>query len=214
MDTRKARSEIVKFGRLLYRNRFIAGYDGNLSIRLSKTRIMITPTLTAKGFMSNSDPIVVDLSGKKFTGRKNPSSETAMHLRVYDNRVEIGACCHAHPPHATALAVSEGKIPHSILPEVALVLGEVKTVEYIPTGLAEKWNRLDRYLNEGFAWLLKNHGVLTVGRTLEEAYFRMETVEHCARIIYIAESRGRLSELDSKELKRLDKIREKLFSES
>ncbi len=214
MDIPKARSEIVEYGRLLYQSRFIAGYDGNLSIRTSPNRIVITPTLTAKGFLKRNDPIVVDRNGKKISGKRKPSSETAMHLTVYANRPKIGACCHAHPPFATAMPAAGKRIPEDILPEAAIFLGKIPLVEYIPTGLPEKWKIFAKYISGHFAFLLKNHGVLTIGKTLEEAYFRMETVEHYARIIYIGQNIGRLNKLDKTELSRLNEIHKKLFGES
>jgi L-fuculose-phosphate aldolase len=214
MNIPEARNEIVKYGALLYRNGFIAGYDGNLSVRTAPGRIIITPTLTAKGFLKPRDLIVIGSEGDKISGKGEPSSETAMHLAIYKNRPGIEACCHAHPPFATAMAAAGKKIAGDILPEAAIFLGKVPLVEYIPTGLPEKWKAFSRYIKGHFAFLLRNHGVLTIGKTLEEAYFRMETVEHYARIIYIGQNIGRLNKLDKTELARLDKIHKKLFGES
>ena len=213
MNVSKARDEIVKFGELLYHNGFIAGYDGNLSVRTAPERILITPTLTAKGFLKKEDLIVIDREGTKVSGKAKPSSETAMHLAVYENRPGIGACCHAHPPFATAMAAAGKNLPVDILPEAAIFLGKIPLVEYIPTGLPQKWGIFSEYVSDHFVYLLKNHGVLTVGKTLEEAYFRMETVEHYARIIYIGQSICRLNKLDKEELARLDEIHKKLFGD-
>jgi len=214
MNIPKARNEIAKYGELLYRNGFIAGYDGNLSVKTASDRIVITPTMTAKGFLKPGNLIIIDREGHKISGKGSPSSETAMHLAIYDHRPKIAACCHAHPTFATAMAAAGKKIPGDILPEAAIFLGKIPLVDYIPTGLPEKWKRFSKYIGAHFAYLLKNHGVLTIGKTLEEAYFRMETVEHYARIIYIGQNIGRLNKLSKVERTRLDKIHKKLFGES
>ncbi len=214
METAKADKLIIKFGRLLHEQGYIAGYDGNLSLRLNSSRILITPSMKAKGFLRAGENIVIDYSGKEISGGGRPSSETAMHLQVYANRPDISACCHAHPPHATAFAAAGKKLPADILPEAILLLGEIPLVEYIPTGVAEKWAAFAKYARKGFAYLLKNHGVLTTGRTLEEAYFRMETVEHYARIVYIAQKLGRPKALGKAETARLIRIHKKMFGES
>lgn len=210
MNLNQARKLIVKTGRLLYEKGFIAGYDGNLSIRLNKKNILITPSMRAKGFLKESELVRIDYDGNKLSAGGKPSSEMSMHLVVYRNRPEVNACCHAHPPYATAFAAAGKKLPENILPEVVIMAGKIPLVEYIPTGLPAKWKKFRKYISGHNAFLLANHGVLTLGRTIEEAYFRMETVEHFARITYIAQNMDKLNPLDSDEVRRLEKIRDKL----
>ena len=208
MSIKKDSNILINFCHLLYKNGLIAGFDGNFSVKLDNNSILITPSGLPKGFLESEDLIVIDLSGKKISGRGESSSETAMHLQVYQNRPEIKSCCHAHPPYVTAFAAAGKQLPENVLPEVLLSIGDIELAEYIPTGIAEEWIKLKKYIKKNNAVLLANHGVLTLGRDIKEAYFRMETVEHFARIAFLGESLGGLKALDSKEIARLTKIRE------
>ena len=207
MSIKNISSILIKFCHLLDKNGLIAGFDGNFSAKLDNNSILITPSGLPKGFLEPEDLIVVDFSGDKISGRGEPSSETAMHIQVYQNRPEIKACCHAHPSYATAFASAGKRLPNNVLPEVLLSVGNMELTEYIPTGVAEEWVKLAKYIKKNNAVLLANHGVLTLGQDIGEAYFRMETVEHFAKIAYLGESLGGLKSLDSKEVTRLTKIR-------
>jgi L-fuculose-phosphate aldolase len=202
------KQEIVRFGHLLYQKGFIAGSDGNLSIRLNDGNILITPSGLPKGFLDEDNMVVIDPKGKPILGSQKPSSEYLMHLYVYQKRPDIKACCHAHPPYSTAFSVVERVLPANILPEVVLFVGNIPLTEYGSPGTLEVPKTLEKYIAGNDAFMLRNHGILTIGRTLAEAYYRMETVEHYSKIIYIAESAGKLNFLDIDEVKRLEKMRE------
>jgi len=204
--------QIVRFGRLLYENRFIAGSEGNLSIRLSDGNILITPSGVGKGFLCEEDLVIVDSEGRQMSGQGRASSELLMHLYVYNMRPEIKACCHAHPPYTTAFSVAKKVLPSNILPEIILSVGDIPLTEYASPGTAEVPHALEKYILEHTAFVLRSHGALTIGRTAEEAYNRMEIVEHYAKIIYIAENAGKLNSLDAGEVKRLLRIRETLMT--
>ncbi len=134
-----------------------------------------------------------------------------MHLAVYKARPDILACCHAHPPYATAFSIIGRPLPSNILPEVIVTIGEIPLTEYAPPGTEAVPKALEKHLGNHQAFLLRNHGVLTIGKSLEEAFCRMETVEHYAKIVYIAESRGKLNILDHDEILRLEEIRRELM---
>jgi len=203
MSYSKERQEIVMYGRLLYDRGYLAGKDGNLSIKLSDGTILITPSGVAKGFLDEVDMAVVDADGKQISSNRKASSESLMHLYVYKMRPEINACCHAHPPYSTAFSIVGKSLPSNILPEVVLTVGEVPITEYASPGTDEVPRSLDKYISDHSAFILRNHGVLTIGRTAEEAYHRMETVEHYAKIIYIAENMGEMKCLDPDQIGRL-----------
>jgi len=207
MNEKSAREAIVEYGRLMYQNGLVAGYDGNLSVRLDENRIVITPTGVPKGFLTAADPVLVDIDGRSPTGLRQPSSEMPLHLAAYRHRPDIGACCHAHPPYATAFASTGRELPENILPEAVLFFGRVPLTEYMAPGVAADLTRIEPLLADHEAFLLRNHGALTLGRDLPEAYFRMETVEHYARIVYIGQRLGTLETLDRKETERLEKLR-------
>jgi L-fuculose-phosphate aldolase len=202
------RKLIVEYGRRLYEKGLVAGTDGNLSVRLDRDRLLITPSGAAKGSLRDDDLVLVDINGKKLSGKGVPSSEILMHLHVYHLRPDIKACCHAHPSYATAFSIIGTELPPNVLPESIIMVGKIALTEYAPPGTQAVPTVLDRFVKNHDAFLLRNHGVLTIGRTMEEAYRRMEIVEHLAKIVYIAKNSGKLNLLDPAEVSRLEKIRE------
>ena len=200
--------QIIEYGRRLYGRGFIAGKDGNLSIRLADGNILITAAGCSKGFLEEKDLVIIDPEGNWISGRGKPSSETAMHLFVYKSRPEIKGCCHAHPPYSTAYSITGKTLPSDILPEVVVGVGAIAFAEYAPPGTEAVPRSLEKFIAANDAFILRNHGVLTIAPTLEIAYNRMETVEHYAGIIYIAQNIGPLNSLETSELNRLKKIKE------
>ena len=156
--------------------------------------------------MDNSDLSIIDMEGNYLSGNRKPSSEKNMHLHLYRNRPDITACVHAHPPYATALSVAGQPLTDPILPEVLLFVGDIPLTEYAPPGTEAVGKSLDQFLKNHNAFLLKNHGSVTVGKNLEEAYNRLEMVEHFARILFLARQLGRVDRLDDAEIERLRQL--------
>ena len=206
MNYSAERKLMVEVGRRLYRDGFVPGTDGNLSCLVDHDKILITPSGSAKGFLDPDDLLLVDSGGNILSGDNKPSSEMLMHLFVYQNRSDIRACCHAHPPYATALAIIGRQLPRDVLPEVILSVGEIPLTDYAPPGTNAVPDSLKGIIDHHVAFMLRNHGVLTIGRNLEEAFHRMETVEHFAKIFYIAQGAGEINHLDNTEVERLKKI--------
>jgi L-fuculose-phosphate aldolase len=211
MDTqlRRLRAEIVEIGRRVYDRGYVASNDGNISVRLDDRSILITPTGVSKGFMKPGDLIVVDLRGRVLEGTKRPSSETHMHLQIYRDRPDVNAVCHAHPPYATGFAVAGIPLDRKILPEFVIALGSVPVVEYGATGTAELYGTLRRYVPHYDAFLLANHGAVTVGDSVLGAYHRMETLEHAAMIQFVAHQLGRVNELSAAQVAQLVAMRKR-----
>lgn len=204
------RREVVTIGQRLAQRGMVAGTDGNISVRLDADRILITPSGVAKGYLTAEDLVLVDISGKKLQGKPEPSTEMRMHLFVYQNRPEIQACVHAHPPYSTSFAVAGLELPDDILPEVVLFVGKIPLTDYAPPGTDEVPRSLAPHIESTNAFLLRNHGLLTIGRSLDEAYNRMETVEQLAKITHLARQLGAVNSLPSDDFCRLEKIRTKL----
>jgi len=204
------KKEIVDFGHRMYQRGMLAGSDGNISVRLDDDRIMVTPSGRPKGFMAPDDLAIVDINGKHLQGTQKASSEIKMHLFVYQNRPDVRACVHSHAPYATAFAVAGIALGEDILPEVVLFVGGVPLTDYAPPGTDAVPKSLEPHIEQNNAFLLRNHGLLTLGRSLEEAYHRHETVEHCARIIHLARQLGNVDSIPSDDFKRLEKMRGKL----
>ena len=209
MDTRvrRLRAEIVAIGKRVYDRGYVASNDGNISVRLDDRRVLITPTGVSKGFMKPGDLIVVDLEGRVLQGTKRPSSESDMHLRIYRDRPDVNAVCHAHPPYATGFAVAGIPLDRRILPEFVIGLGAVPVVEYGATGTPALYGTLRRYVQDYDAFLLANHGAVTVAGSLLGAYHRMETLEHVAMILFVARQLGRVNELTRAQVAQLVAMR-------
>jgi L-fuculose-phosphate aldolase len=170
----------------------IAGRDGNLSVRIGKDRALVTPTGCIKSLVTGRDMVEVDLRGRpRGRGSRKPTSELDLHLRILRNRPDVQAVVHAHPPAATGFAVAGETIPGNLLPELIFVVGPVPLVPFGRPGTPELGDRVVPYLEGNNALLLANHGAVTMGRTLDEAWIRMESLEHCAKIIVAARAIGR-----------------------
>jgi L-fuculose-phosphate aldolase len=172
----------------------IAGRDGNLSVRIGKERVLVTPTACIKSLVTPRDMVEVDLAGQPLRraarGSRKPTSELDLHLRILRHRPDVHAVVHAHPPTATAFAVAGEAIPANLLPELIFVVGPVPLVPFGKPGTPELGDRVVPFLEGHNALLLANHGAVTMGRTLDEAWIRMESLEHCATIIALARTIG------------------------
>ena len=196
-------SQIVLASHRLYERGFVTATDGNLSARLPNGNILVTPASLNKGQVGESDLVEVSASGTAVTLSRKASSELAMHLFVYERRPDVQAIVHAHPPYATGFATARVPFPEALLPEVILGLGAIPLAEYATPSTNEVSSSLAPHVHEANAVLLSNHGVVTFGTTVEEAYFRMEKVEHAAHILSVARMLGGEKSLTDSELARL-----------
>jgi L-fuculose-phosphate aldolase len=203
----QVRNDLVEFGRMLHAQGFVAATDGNLSVRMDQDRVMITPTGVSKGMMHPDEMVIVDLSGEKLSGDRQPSSEIAMHLTIYRMRPEIGAVVHAHPCTATAFASAGIALDEPLCSEVVITLGAVPLAPYATTGTNELSDSLRPFIPGHNAILMANHGVVTYGATLRQAYLRMEAVEHYAKIVLAARQLGCSRALGEHELEKLAEVR-------
>jgi L-fuculose-phosphate aldolase len=204
------KNDLIEIGRLMYQQKMIAGTDGNISVKLDDDRIMITPSGLPKGNLKPEDIVIVDINGKHLQGNLKASSESLMHLFVYKNRPGIKACVHSHAPYITAFAVAGIHLAEDILPEVVVSIGGIPLTDYAPPGTDAVPKCLEPYIAANNAFVLRNHGLLTIGRSLNEAFFRHETVEHYARIVHLARQLGNIDSIPSDDFKRLEKMRQKL----
>lgn len=203
----RSRTEIVEVGRRLYERGFVASNDGNISVRLDEGRILTTPKNVSKGFMTPDMMVVVDPSGQKLAGERDASSELKMHLEVYRNRPDVQAVVHAHPPLATGFAVAGIALDRAVLPEVITTLGSIPIAPYSTPSTQELPDAVRKYIKVHDGLLLANHGALTVGHELFAAYYKMETVEHFAKISLVARLLGGERLLAQHEVERLQALR-------
>jgi len=201
------KKQLVEVGRRTYERGYVASNDGNISARIDENRIVITPTGVSKGFMKPEDMVVVQMDGKVLSSGKKPSSEVFMHIQVYKDRPDVNSVCHAHPPYATGFAVAGLALDQCVLPEVIIALGNVPLVDYGTPGTDEFYKPVVPLLPDYDAFLLANHGALTVGKDILNAYHKMETLEHFAHITFVANQLGHVTTLPGKEVKKLTDLR-------
>jgi len=198
--------QIVEIGKILYRREMIAGGEGNISVKIDRGRILTTPTGLCKGMLQPDDLTVVHLDGSVAPGQKRaPSSELPMHLEIYRARPDVFAVVHAHPIFATGFALAHIPLDRMLMPEIVMIFDRIPLVEYGTVGTSELSEKVGARIKDYDGLLLANHGAVTVGDDLWQAYFRMETLEHYAHIVWVANQLGGAKELSPENVKRLQK---------
>ncbi len=201
------RKQLARFGRWLYRLGFMPGTAGNLSVRLSNDRILATPTGMSKCLLKTQDMVLVDMDGRRVCESRNVTSEIGMHLAIYRQRPDVQAVVHAHPPIATGFASCGLGLEEPLCSEVVMALGSVPLAPYATTGTEDVASSIQPLMVDHDAVLLANHGVVTAGDTLQNAFMRMETVEHFAHICLVARQLGCPRPLSEDHLEQLSQAR-------
>ena len=208
MTFQEEREAVCRLGKLLYDRGYVAANDGNISVRVGEGRLLITPSGVSKGRMTPDMLLVTDLDGTVIEGNRHPSSEGKMHLEVYRGRPDVNAVVHAHPPVSTAFAVCRRGLETPYLSELVAGLGQVPcTPSFAMLSTEEVPQSVRPYLADHNALLLANHGALAWGGDLWEAFDRLETVEHTAKIVLNAQLLGGGIPLTEEEVVRLQGLR-------
>lgn len=203
MTEYELRQQICDTGRKMQRGGMASANDGNLSVRF-ENGFLCTPTGVPKGDLTPDILCFID-NGGSCHGPLPPSSEIKMHMRVYEKRADVFAVVHAHPPYATTYAIANEPLDRPIMAEAIVALGTVPLAPYGTPSTYEIPDHIEPFLKDHCAVLLANHGALTWGADLRQAYMLMENVEFYARMMYQAEVLGRARELTAEELKKLKK---------
>lgn len=207
MDEQSARRDLIQICHLMYDRSYVVSSDGNVSVQLDDGRVLATPTMTCKGRMTEDLIAVTDLEGRGLNDRK-ASSELAMHLLIYRERPDVKAVCHAHPPHGTAFAVAGLPIDQPILSEVILTLGCVPLAEYGTPSTEELSDAMRPLVKHHNALLMANHGAVAYGSDLWQAWDRLETLEHTAKIAILSRVLGGSRNLSAGAIEKLINVRE------
>ena len=203
------RRKITEICHRMYAKGFVVATDGNVSVRLNRNRLLTTPSGLCKGELKPEQIIVTDFTGRKISGKQNPSSELRMHLCAYRERPDIMAVIHAHPPLSTAFSIAGVSLAQCILPEVVFTMGVIPTTRYATPTTEEGPMVILDYIRDYDAFILDRHGTLTVGDSLDSAYYKLEKVEHTAHVTLMARQLGSVNLLNSNQIERLLKLRKK-----
>jgi L-fuculose-phosphate aldolase len=205
----KLRRELVRFGKWLYRLGFMPGTSGNLSVRLDRERLLATPTGASKYLLRSADIVIVDLEGQQLAGSRRVTSEIGMHLAIYRERPDVQAVVHSHPPVATAFACAGRPLDEMFCQEAVMTLGSVPLASYATTGTDEVAASLAPFVSGHEAILLANHGAVTYGRDLSDAFLKMETLEHVAQVRLAAHQLGCVRTLEEDQAEHLRRAKER-----
>ncbi|MEO8869905.1 MAG: class II aldolase/adducin family protein [Granulicella sp.] len=208
-EENQSRLDLVRFSRWLYRLGFMPGTSGNLSVRLDDHRLLVTPTGSSKYLLTRDDMVIVDLEGRHLAGSRRVTSEIEMHLTIYRQRQDVEAVVHAHPMIATAFACAGRALDQILCQEAAMTLGAVPLAPYATTGTPEVAASLAPLIANHQVILMANHGVVSYGPSLLDAFLKMETVEHLAHIHLAAHQLGTATILKQEQLDQLQQARAK-----
>ena len=205
------KSTLVDICHRLYARGFVTATDGNVSVRLENGNFLTTRTSINKGMVAAEDLVEVDRGGNPLTPNLKPSTELGMHLYIYSQRPDVNAVVHAHPTYATGFATARQPLSDCLFPEVIVGLGAVPLAEYATPSTEEIAQSLAPYVKNADAILLANHGVVTYGKDLYDAYFKMEKVEHAAHITFVARMLGGEKALSTDDIAKLRAISEQSY---
>lgn len=199
------KQQLVLYSKLCYRNKFVSAHDGNLSIR-SNNHILITASNTCKGTLRESDIIKANFDGKAAGTKKKPSTEFLLHKFIYAHRNDVNAVVHTHPVFATAFAASGLALDKMVFPEIIMKLKKIPLAPYGSPATHELADSVGKYVEDYDAVLLQNHGLVTYGSSIEDAYFKTEKIEHIAAISFYSRLLGGEKELTSEQIAKLNHI--------
>ena len=204
---KEGREEIAYFMRRLYERGLTTTFGGNLSVRFSEDQILITPSASDKGRMKGSEVGIMGADGKILSKFK-PSIESSMHLKIYEARPDINAIVHAHPVVASTFAVTDAHVNFRLLSESYAIMGKPAYAPYHLMGTAKLAEAVAEAAKSANCIIMKNHGVLTVGKSLLEAFDRLEVLEKCAKMTLISEGvlKKKIRPLGDAELIDIDRL--------
>ena len=184
------KERMCDIGRRMWSKDYTDGNGGNLTVRVGDNLVLCTPTLISKGFMQPADIALIDMDGKQLAGARKRTSEAMTHLGIMKRQPMCKSCCHAHPPHATAFAVAKVQPPTCLIPEADIFLGKIALAPYQTPGSQANADTVGEVGKDNQCVLMLNHGVITWGKDVEDAYWKMENVDSYCKTIWIASQLG------------------------
>ena len=184
----KLKKEICDIGRRIWMREYCDGNGGNISARIAPDRFICTPTGVSKGFMTPDMLCMVDGRGNQVAGTWKRSSEITTHLAIYNTTPEAASVCHAHPCHAGAFAIKGMQPPPYLIPELEVFVGTVAFAEYKTPGSPEMAEAIKPLAPQHQSIIMGNHGVITWGKSVEDAYFKMEITDAYCRTVILAQA--------------------------
>lgn len=210
-DIENVKGLICDIGRRMWERGYVDGNSGNLTVRVGDNLVLCTPTLVSKGFMRPEHICLVDLEGNQKAGQFRPAGEVSAHLGIMKRQPKARACCYAHPPHATAYAVAKVTPPTCLIPNAEVSVGVIGKAAYETPGSPESAKAVGEAAVDHQAVLIENHGVVTWGNSIEDAYWKMENTDAYCKTVLIASMLGKeLTPISGKQAKDMIAIRKEM----
>ena len=203
----EARNQIAHYSRKIHAQGLVSATDGNLSVRLDQNHVLITPSSIRKEDMTSEAPVIVGMDGELIRGDKRPSTEVKVHIEAYNRRPDVRAVIHAHPPKAVAFTIAGADLNTCVLPEVVITLGDVPVAPYAAPSTDELPASMSRLITDCDVVMLERHGSVTVGPTLNDAFKKLEKLEHNAAILIYARILGGVKPFSADQLDELQNLR-------
>ena len=210
----RLRKGLCEIGKLCYARNYIVGADGNLSARMSDGTILVTPAGAMKGFLEPAHLAHIDMSGEPVDDGPRASTERGIHIVAYEERPEMKAVVHAHPPHAVAMTIAGIDLQAPIIPEVVVTIGGIPTAPFATPGTSELGDSIRNILKCSDTVMMTHHGSVTIGTNLLDAYKKLDMIEHTARILWMAHAVGHVKPLDPERVRMLLETRAQLGIET
>lgn len=205
-EFKKERRAIASFMKRLYKQGLTTTSGGNISMRISPTLVLITPSATDKGRMKWNEVAIIEISGRNLTPWLKPSIETEMHLSIYHKNSAVKAIVHAHPVFASSFTASRQLIRTDLTAEACAILGEPLMVPYELMGTGNLAEKVSEYSMRSGILLLENHGILCTGTGLLQAFDRLEVLENAAKMTMITSALNNISPLTTEQVREIKRI--------
>jgi L-fuculose-phosphate aldolase len=208
------KKEVVDKYKYLFENKFVAGLDGNISVRIGKDKILITPQGKQKINLCKKNLVIIDLYGNKLDGEAQPSGEWHIHALVYQNRDDVNAVVHTHPVYSTVIGICGFNINKPLIAETLIYFEGIAQVEYATFYTEELAKKLKKYLSHNDVFILKNHGLVTIAEDLQTAVIKTEKFEYLSKIFCLTKILGKQRFLTKTQVKELEKIKHIFFEKN
>jgi L-fuculose-phosphate aldolase len=205
------RNELIKICHKVYEKGFVSAYDGNISVATPDNTFLITRSGVNKGDVTDRDILEINISGDVLKGEGKVSTEYKLHFFAYSRRKEVNAIVHCHPVYTTAFATAGEELPPYIFPEVILTLGKVPLCKYATPSTEELPKSLMPYIDFAWAFMMQNHGAITLGKSLDDAFYKMDKLEQSAKTLFLAKMLGKVNPLSSEQINELIAIAESTY---